>query len=142
MVKRILPAMALYVACMCPVSAWTVTHEKDRMTDKTLTWASAASGNATLLVGCLNGTVQPRLTWSQRIGWGNLGASFRYGDGPVTPRFGLVSQDGRTLYLWSGDYANAVGHLRKSKRLRVSIGRTFYDFDLTKGDPMPAIRCN
>jgi hypothetical protein len=142
MVKHILPVVVVYIATMCPVFAWTVTHERDRMTDKNLTWASVTSGNATLLVGCLNGKVQPRLTWDQRIGWGNLGASFRYGDGPVTPRFGLVSQDGRTLYLWVGDYANAVGHMKKDKRLRVSIGQAFYDFDLTHGEPMPAIKCN
>jgi hypothetical protein len=115
--------------------------ERDRMTDRTLTWASATSGDATLLVGCLNGEVQPRLTWDRRIGWGNLGVSYRFDDGPVTPRMAMVNQDGRTLYPWISDYAIAVGKLRSGKRLRVTLGQAFFHFDLANGEKLPAIKC-
>ena len=125
-----------------PATAWNVTHERDRMSDKTLTWASASSGNATLLVGCLNGSVQPRLTWSQRMGRGDIGISYRFDDGPVVPRMAMVSQDGVTLYPWLGDPATAMARLKNGKRLRVNIGQAFYDFDLQQGGaPLPAIRC-
>jgi hypothetical protein len=111
------------------------------MTDKTLTWASARSEGATLLVGCLNGQVQPRLTWDRRIGFGTIGVSYRFDDGPVTPRMAMVSQDGTTLYAWPMDHADALARLRKGKRLRLNIGKAFYDFDTAAGDPLPTIKC-
>ena len=101
-----------------PCAAWNVSTTKDRMTDKTLTWASATSGEATLLVGCLNGQVQPRLSWGKRIGWGDIGISYRFDDGPVVPRFATVSQEETVLYPWIGDYSEAVARFRKGKRLR------------------------
>jgi hypothetical protein len=124
-----------------PASAWTVTHQRDPMTDKMFTWASARSGAATLLVGCLNGSVQPRLTFPARIGFGRPGASFRFDDGPVVPRIGMIGDDGTTLYIWHADYTDAMTHLRKGKRLRVQMGSAVFDFDLTAGEPMPAIGC-
>lgn len=65
--------------------------------------ASARSGDATLLVGCLNGEAQARLTWEKSVGFGRVGVSYRLNGGPVVPRFALVSQDGRTLYPWTGE---------------------------------------
>jgi hypothetical protein len=124
-----------------PAAAWTVMHERDRMTDKTITRASVRSGDATLLVGCLNGQVQSRLTWGRRIGFGDLGVSYRFDAGPVTPRMAMVSQDGTTLYAWPIDHADALAKMRKAKRLRVSVGQAFYDFDLAAGEGMPVIRC-
>jgi hypothetical protein len=116
------------------VGGWTVTHEKDRMTDKALTWASAQSGEATLLVGCLNGTVQPRLAWSQRKGFGaGIGVSWRIDNGPVQMHAaGLFSQAGDVLYAWP----TGLG-LSKAKRLRVSVGGDVLDFDLVKGEALP-----
>ncbi|MET4474354.1 hypothetical protein ABIA89_008191 [Bradyrhizobium sp. LA6.7] len=111
------------------------------MTDHTLTWASSSSGAATLLVGCLNGSVQPRLTFRERIGYGRPGVSFRFDDGPVVPRIAMVSDDGTTLYVWTGDYADAMAKLRKGRRLRVQLSQTFYDFDLSAGEPLPPINC-
>ena len=50
----------------------------------------------------------------------------------------MVSQDGLTLYPWLGSGGDAV---MRARRLRVSIGQAFYDFDLAKGDKLPAMRC-
>lgn len=136
--------LGIAIACAAlggsSAAAWTVTHEKDRMTDKTLTWASATSGDATLLVGCLNGTVQPRLTWSQPMGFGSgVGVSWRVDDGPVQSYLaGLFSQDGTVLYPWTSDDAAPV---MRAKRVRVQLGQAFYDFDLRTGEPMPTIKC-
>ena len=59
---------------------------------------------------------------------------------PAASHMAMVSQDGSTLYAWSGD--DAMAKMRRSKRVRVSIGQAFYDFDLSKGEPMPAaFRC-
>jgi len=123
-----------------PATAWTVTHERDRMTDKTFTWARATSEDATLLVGCLNGQVQPRMTWDRRMGFGSgVGVSWRVNDGPVQSYLaGLFSQDGTVLYPWT--LANAAPVMR-AKRVRVSIGKAFYDFDTAAGEPLPAIKC-
>ena len=104
------------------------------MTDKTHTWAQATSGNARLLVGCLNGEVSPRLTWPARIGHGTIGVSYRVDDGPVIPRMAMVSQAGTTLYPW---IASGGPEVMRAKRLRVSVGDAFYDFDLVKGEVMP-----
>jgi hypothetical protein len=136
-------ALALWLIVFAtPATAWNVTHERDRMTDNPLTWASTSSGKATLLVGCLNGHVQPRLTWDRPIGRGDIGISYRFDDGPVVPRFAMVGQDGMVLYPWIADYAAAMARLKNGKRLRVTIGQTFYDFDLQQGGaPLPAIHC-
>jgi hypothetical protein len=124
-----------------PATAWDVTTFKDRMTDRTETVATVQSGDATLEVGCMNGSVQPWLTFSQHRGRGNVGVSYRFDDGPVVPRFAFMSAGTDNMYIWSMDYAEAVGKLRKGKRLRVQIGQAFYDFDLTKGDALPNIKC-
>jgi hypothetical protein len=133
---------ALWVAMLCavsaatPAAAWTVTQERDRMTDKTLTWASATSGDATLLVGCLNGRPHPRLTWDRRVGFGsNVGVSWRVDDGPVQSYVaGLFSQDGTTLYAWTDHNA---GPVMRAKRVRLQLGQAFYDFDMTRGERLP-----
>lgn len=136
---RILAALMLLTAA--PATAWNVSTTKDRMNDAALTWAEVSANGATLLVGCLNGSVQPRLTWNKRIGRGDVGVSYRFDDGPVVPRMAMVSQDGVTLYPWIADYASAMARLAKAKRLRVQLGQAFYDFDLTSGGALPAIRC-
>lgn len=135
--------MKINFACVCiyivtlaaPASAWEVTRERDRMTDKTLTWAASRTSNATLLVGCLNGAVAPRLTWPARIGVGSVGISYRVDDGPVIPRMAMLSQDGKVLYPW---IASGGPEVMRARRLRVSIGGEVYDFDLVKGEKMPA----
>jgi hypothetical protein len=136
-VMRIKIAVQLLLLLVTPATvgnAWEVTRSKDRMTDKTLTWARAVSGNATLLVGCLNGAVSPRLTWDRRIGYGTLGLSYRVDDGPVIPRMAGTSQDGRVLYPW---LASGGAEVMRAKRLRVTVGDAFYDFDLVKGEALP-----
>jgi hypothetical protein len=126
-----------------PATAWNVSQERDRLTDKTLTWASVTDQGATLLAGCLNGQPQPRLVWDRRIGWGTVGVSYRFDDGPVVPRMAMISSDGATLYPWIADHASAWAKLKAGKRLRVQLGQTLYDFDLTQGGaPLPLVRCN
>ena len=113
------------------------------MTDKSLTWASVTAQDATLLVGCLNGHPQPRLTWSEPVGRGDIGVTFRFDDGPVVPRMAMASQGGKVVYPWLMDYADAIARLKGGKRLRVQIsGGRFYDFDLKAGgQAMPVIKC-
>jgi len=111
------------------------------MTDRTETLAIVRSGDATLQVGCMNGHVQPWLTFERHTGRGNIGLSYRFDDGPVVPRFAFMSPGTSNLYIWLLDYGEALAKLRKGKRLRVQIGKAFYDFDLTGGQPLPAIRC-
>ncbi|WP_445215752.1 hypothetical protein ACKWRH_25385 [Bradyrhizobium sp. Pa8] len=133
-------AAASFALLATPASAWTVTHERDRLTDRELTWASAQSGGATLLVGCLNGHVQPRLVWTERVGFGNgIGVSWRLDNGPVVMTTGaLFSQDGQTLYAWPGTLeSQVISGLRKGKRLRVQLGDAVLDFDLTRGVGWP-----
>ena len=140
---RRLTAMLLLLAT--PASAWTVTHEHDRMSDRTLTWASATSGDATLLVGCLNGRVGPRMAWQSRKGAGSgIGVTWRVDNGPASMTTGgLFSQDGTTLYAWPGTFeSEVVSGLRTAKRLRVQIGKAFYDFNLVAGERWPQFsRC-
>lgn len=122
-----------------PAKAWTVTTERDPMTDKNLTWARVTAQDATLLVGCLNGRPDARLTWPESRGFGtSVGVTYRYDDGPVTSNVaGMFSQGGRTFY-YSPHAAENVAKLRTAKRLRVQIsGGQFYDFKLTGGDAFP-----
>jgi hypothetical protein len=119
-----------------PAAAWTVTQEKDRMTDKVLTWASATSGDATLLVGCLNGRIEPRIAWDRRMGFGSgIGVSWRMDNGPMQSYLaGMFSQDGTVFYPWTDSKSGSV---MRAKRVRVSIGKAFYDFDTAAGKPLP-----
>lgn len=121
------------VAVVAPVCAgWTVTRERDPMTDRLVTWSSATSNGATLLVGCLNGRPNARLTWDRRVGWGNLAVSYRVDQGPVIGRVNvLLSQEGRTLHPWISE---DVEWLRNAKRVRVQIDSAMFDFDVTSGN--------
>lgn len=116
---------SLLLLVATPVSAWEVTRERDRMTDRTMTWAAARSGAATLLVGCLNGEVSPRLTWPGRIGVGTIGVSYRVDDGPVIPRMAMLSQAGNVLYPW---IASGGAEVMRAKRLRVQLSGEVYDY--------------
>jgi hypothetical protein len=46
----------------------------------------------------------------------------------------MLSQAGNVLYPWIASGGAAV---MRAKRLRVSVGQAFYDFDLVKGESMP-----
>ncbi|WP_213287605.1 hypothetical protein [Bradyrhizobium sp. sGM-13] len=132
------------VLIVTPATAWTVTTEKDRLTDKTLTWARVTDQGATLLMGCLNGEPQPRLTWPGRVGFGqqSVGISYRFDDGPVVPRFATFGGDGASIYPWVADHADAWKKLKNGKRLRVQIGPHLFDFDLRQGgQDLPTVRC-
>lgn len=131
----------IFASIAAPAAAWTVATERDPLSDKTLTWASSQSGAARLLVGCMNGRVSPRLSWSERKGWGSgIGVSWRVDDRPVQMTTGgLFSQDGTTLYAWPGTFEEEImSELHTAKRLRVSLGREVLDFDLAAGGGWPA----
>lgn len=121
--KRII--LLLVAAVVLP--GWTVTNEHGQV------WASARDGDATLLVGCLNGQVLPRLVWPQRIGFGTLGMTYRVDNGPTVPRMAMLSQDGRTLYAWP----LSEGGVLRARRVQVTISGDVYDFDVTKGAGLP-----
>jgi hypothetical protein len=142
MLRKIAIAAGLTFALAAPCSAWTVAQNRDKLTDKANVKASTTSGGATLLVGCLQGHVEPRLVFPRRIGYGRPSASYRFDDGPVTPRIGSLSGNGTTLYLWTMDHADALEKLRNAKRFRVQFDGAFFDFDLTQGGKeLPAISC-
>jgi len=137
-------AIAAYTTFMltaAPAIAWTITTERDPLTDKSLTWAISTSGAARLVVGCLNGHVSPRVAWSERKGWGSgIGVSWRVDNRPVQMTTGgLFSQDGMTLYAWPGTFEDEImNEMRIAKRLRVSLGSELLDFDLAAGTGWPA----
>lgn len=142
MPRKITITAALAAALATPSSAWTVTQSRAKPTDKANMTASATSSGATLLVGCLHGHVEPRLLFPRRIGYGRPAVSYRFDDGPVTPRIGSLSSNGATLYLWTTDHADAVVQLGGAKRFRVQFDGAFFDFDLTQGGrELPAISC-
>ncbi|WP_128921859.1 hypothetical protein [Bradyrhizobium nanningense] len=140
--------MRIFVLCflavsMRPAIAWEVGQFKDRMTDRIETYATVQDGAATLYVGCLNGAVKPVLKFDRPIGWGKIGLSYRFDNGPVVPRFATLSQDGQDLWIWVLDSAEAMAHLRTGKRLRISLdGAAMFDFNLSQGGKdLPAIKC-
>lgn len=122
-------------------SAWDVGHFRDRMTDRQETYATVSSNGADLYVGCLNGQVFPRLNFSQPMGIGDIGVSYRFDNGAVVPRIAPLSQDGRSSWLWLMTGPQTAAKMRTAKRLRVSIGQRFYDFNLAQGARLPEIRC-
>jgi hypothetical protein len=133
-------AIALLLVA-APAAAWDVTTRKNPMTGESNVFASANIGVASFIVACNDSHAYMRMTFPQRIGSGVVGVTYRYDDGPLQIRTVLVSQDGRELYLWPLDDRGAIERVRKSKRYRAQIGKAFFDFDLAKGDPLPAEIC-
>jgi hypothetical protein len=68
------------------------------------------------------------------------GLSYRLDDGPVVQRIAFLSRDSGDMYIFHLDHAEELANLQ-GKRLRISIGKAFYDFDLTGGQRLPAIDC-
>lgn len=119
-------------------SAWDVGHFKDRMTDRQETYASVTVHGAQLYVGCMNGKVDARIIFPRRIGGSEIGATYRVDNAPVVLRNAYLTQEGTVLWTFN---AGIVGQLRKAKRVRVQVGPEFLDYDLTKGDALPEIKC-
>lgn len=67
--------------------------------------------------------------------------SYRFDDGPITPRIASISLDGQYLWPWRVDASAAIWKLRRSKRFRLSVGDASFDFDLTTSDQLPVILC-
>lgn len=137
----VLCAGLLATATPTNAAAWTLGHFKDRLTDRQETYATVSSGQGTLYVGCMNGKVFPRLKFPQRIGVFKIGTTYRFDQESPVMRFGHLSQDGRSVWLWLLDGPAAAAKMRRAKRLRVQIGRDVLDFDLSSGERLPEIRC-
>lgn len=123
---------------------WKTGNFVDRMTDRKESYAElpASEGNASLYVGCVNGKIAPDIKFPERIGFGEVGVTYRFDDGPVVPRITRIPSDGKSLWLWIGGDREAVAQIRRSKRLRVQIKAMFLEFDLTGADAaIKPIRC-
>jgi hypothetical protein len=133
----------LLLSAVPAVAGWDVGSFQDRMTDRKETYATITTAEgASLYVGCLNGQVFPRITFPARVAYGTIGATYRFDSRGVEMRIAPVSSDGRDVWLWIGAPAAAVTDLRKSKRLRVQIGTTFLDFDLSGSETaLSGIKC-
>jgi hypothetical protein len=142
---------ALLLAVLCVLAtvssasaAWKTGSFVDRMTDKKFSYAElpAKDGNATLYVGCMNGNIMPDIRFPARIGYGQLGVTYRFDEGPVVPRIVQLPSDGKSLWLWISGDAEVLATIKKSKRLRVQTKEMFLDFDLTGSSPaISPIRC-
>jgi hypothetical protein len=141
MFKRLCGFSIAFALLPTAASAWTVGHFKDRMTDRQETFATVSAGQGTLYVGCMNGKVFPRLTFPQRIGVLEVGATYRFDEGAMVPRIARLSQDGRDVWIWPLDGPQVAEKMRRAKRLRIRILHEVMDFDLASGQRLPEIRC-
>jgi hypothetical protein len=143
--RAILIGLCLGLAgCTVAQAEWRTGQFVDRMTDRKETFAAlvATGTSVELYVGCKNGKVFPEIVFPQRIGVYEIGATYRFDSGKVVPRFMSLSTDGRSVWPWILDSEDYARRIRKSKRLRVEIGKTFLDFDLTGADvAIGPIRC-
>lgn len=143
--KWLVTTTLLIVATTLSASAtWNTGSFVDRMTDRKYAYAELPSkdGTAKLYVGCMNGNVMPDIRFPARVGYGEMGVSYRFDEGPVVPRMVQLPQDGKALWLWIGSDAEALATIKRSKRLRVQTKAMFLDFDLTgAGQAVASIRC-
>lgn len=143
--KRILAILALLIGSLPVASAaWQTGSFVDSMTEKKYAYAElpAKDGGATLYVGCMNGRVQPDIQFPSRVGYGDLGVTYRFDEGPVVPRIVRLPDDGKALWLWISSEAEALAKIRKSKRLRIQTKTVFLDFDLAGASAaIQPIRC-
>jgi hypothetical protein len=141
--RTLLTIAAILLSSVASANSWHVDRHVDKMTDRTETAALVIAGDATLYVSCVNGQPQPRVRWDKRIGYGDLGVTYRFDAGEVVPRMAMLSQNGKDLWPWLGDPAGAIAKLRAGKRVRVQVtGGPVLDFDLGQGGQgLPDIRC-
>jgi hypothetical protein len=122
-------------------SAWTISTAYDPVTDELINSASVSTVGASLVVACRNGQPEPRLRLDQNLVATEIVVSYRFDDGPITPRMAAISPDGQYLWPWRADASAAIWKLRRGKRFRLSVGDASFDFDLTTSDQLPVILC-
>jgi hypothetical protein len=132
--------------CIADVAfaGWQTGNFVDRMTDRKENYArlNDSEGRASLYVGCMNGSIFPQIELPERMGFGQVGLSYRFDDEPVVPRFATLSGDGKFIWLWINNGPQMAIKIRHSKRLRVQTNSTFLDFDLSGADgAIKEIRC-
>jgi hypothetical protein len=129
-------ALLVFLADTTAYAEWRVGHFVDRMTDRKETYATllAPGTSVEMYIGCKNGTVFPEIVFPKRIGVYEIGLTYRFDNGEVVPRIMPLSSDGQSVWPWLMDAEDAVGLIRKSKRLRIQVQRVFLDFDLTGAD--------
>lgn len=125
-----------FALCSGPASAaWHVSRSVDPMTDKSSAVATVAASNLPA-IGIRLTCRGPEMTFPVVVTYGDrIGLNFRFDDGPVTPRFVVMSSDRKAAILWLSNVAT-LSTIARAKRLRVSIFLTgapaaFVDCDLT-----------
>jgi hypothetical protein len=141
---------ALIIASCSPALAgWQTETFTDPLTDRKHVAASLdpTSGAGQLQVHCINGKPMADFTFSGIVGFGDVGTSYRFDDGPVTMRFAKIFNDGRVIHPWILDSRDAVLKLSKAKRFRIQISPIgqpviFLDFDMTgASDAISKVKC-
>jgi len=138
---------ALWVLTVPCLAEWDVQAFQDRMTDRKEAVATLApkDGTGSVVVGCMNGRIFPRVSFPARIGVYEIGATYRFDNTPVEMSIARLSANGRDVWLWMGapdPSAAIVERMRKSKRLRVQIGDHFLDYDLAGAEKaLAGLRC-
>jgi hypothetical protein len=136
--RTALAIAALLVSSVPTLAEWRMQTFTDQMTDRRETSATLAAGNSThaaLRVHCMNSSLFPEIVFDEVIGFGRIGANYRFDDGPMEQRIMPISASGRELWLWLGEPAAIAKQIGKSKRLRVQVfprggEATFFNFDL------------
>lgn len=143
-----LSAVLLAFAVTVAHADWKVQTYRDPLTDKTVANAELVpqSGPGKLSVHCVNGTATADLVFAGIIGFGTIGATYRFDDGPVTMRIAKIPDDGRTVWLWFHE-AESIRKMTRASRLRVQLEpiarpAMFIDFDMTGAkDAISKVKC-
>lgn len=125
-----------------PVKAWDVTFSQDRVTGRTLTWATASSPPGRIVYGCLNGYPQPFLVFSRHVALADQTLTYRIDDGPVVSSKVLLSKNGRMLSPWLAEFRDIRWKFENAKRLRVWLEHDAMDFNLDNGRRLPEFDCH
>jgi hypothetical protein len=136
-VKKLIGAISmLFLSNGYAVAEWRTGSFVDKMTDRKYLYASlqAKEGQAELYVGCVNGQISPDIYFPSRLYSSGVGVTYRFDEEALVSRIASLPMDGLHLWLWIGSGPQTALKIRKSKRLRLQVDKTFYDFDLTGGD--------
>lgn len=144
---RLLIALAMTFATGAH-AAWDIQRFTDPLTDRT--YASAellpTTGPGKLAVHCVNGGATADLVFPRVIGFGEIGANYRFDDASVVMRIAPIATSGRDIWMWLHD-AESIRRMTKAKRLRVQLfpvasEPVFIDFDMTgAAEAISQVRC-
>ena len=140
--------VAAAICCLATPSfaGWNVSRGTDPMTDTSTTVATLQSKNLPAIEMRLTCRGPEILFPVVPTYAGRLDMAFRFDDGPVTPRFVVMSSDRKAALLWLSNVAT-LSTVAKAKRFRAEIfvigaPTAFVDFDLAgSGDAVRALGC-